>query len=188
MDIKDIITKSSDNVRSAIEIQKNVDLCKIDLMKRLLKTIEEKVNYPRLYLYSDYEYDFDNYIQLRTYYKKQTWPAINYLYRTDSKFNIDIWVRIEIDHIIFIGFCITNDGKKFPLKKDIKKQISNNVGDNIRDSWWINYEYIIETTTNEVPNFKEMNEAAIQLFDKDNFNKFVDICANKIEELLKSDY
>lgn len=42
MEIKDVITKSPENMRSAIAIESSVTECKIDLMEKLFKAIERK--------------------------------------------------------------------------------------------------------------------------------------------------
>lgn len=185
MEIKNVIMKSPDTMRSAIEIQKSVDLCKIDLMKRIFESIEKKVQKQKLN--NEFDYEYDKSIKLHRFYdkKQSTFPGISYLYKKDVEPNIDIWVRLEIDNRIFIGFCIAKEGKwgGDSLSIERKRQLFNNAKCSDKN-WWINDEYILESTENDSPNFKDVNEALLQLFDDDKFNSFVEVCVDKINEFL----
>lgn len=185
MDIKNVIMKSPDNMRSAIAIQKSVDSCKIELMKKLFEGIEKNV--PKTKLNNEFDYAYDNYSKLYKFYdkKQSTWPGLSYLYREGIEPNIDIWVRLEIDNRIFIGFCIVKNGKceGESLTTERKQQLFGDLKFYDK-SWWVADEYISQSNENEPPNFKDINEALIQLFDDDKFNNFIDICVDKINEFL----
>lgn len=185
MDIKNVLMKSPDNMRSAIEIQKSVDSCKIELMKKLFEGIEKKISKTKLN--NGFDYAYNNYSKLYRFYdkKQSTWPGISYLYRKGVEPNIDIWVRLEIDNRIFIGFCIVKDGTcgGEALTTERKKQLFGDLKFYDK-SWWVADEFIMQSDENEPPNFKDINEAFIQLFDDNKLNNFIDICVDKINEFL----
>lgn len=188
MEIKSVLMKSPDNMRNAIEIQKSVDQCKLDLMKKLFESIEKKVQNEKLV--NEFDYAYDNYSRLKKFYdkKQSTWPGLSYLYRENIKTNIDLWVRLEIDNRIFIGFCIgTKDGKWAgdALNIEEKKQLFDKVKCSDKN-WWVNDEYILESSENDSPNFKDANEAFIQLFDDNKFDRFTDVCVEKIKIFLEN--
>lgn len=186
MEIKELIMKSSDNMRSAIAIQKSIDEAKEALIWKLFKTIEEKVDIPKIQ--NEYDYEFDNSKRVHDFYihKYSTCPGINYTYKLAVKPNTDIWVRIEIDYKIVIGYCCPVNGKagKQPLNK---KEISDllHVDDDFVDGWWAYLEYAPNDIENECPDFKCANEPFINLFDEANFEYFTNTCAAKIKEFLK---
>lgn len=186
MEIKSLLMKSPDNMRNAIEIQKSIDQCKVDLMKKLFKTIEKKVQKAKIA--NEFDYAYDNYSKLKKFYdkKQSTWPGLSYLYKENIKTNIDLMVRLEIDNRIFIGFCIVNKNEGTDINTlsiDEKKELFVEVKCSDRSSW-INNEYVLESSINDSPNFKDANEAFLQLFDNNKFDNFVDVCVNKINGFL----
>lgn len=44
-------------------------------------------------------------------YAENKGKKASYLYKQDIKPDIDIWIRIEIDYKVFIGYCIAVNGK-----------------------------------------------------------------------------
>ena len=52
-------------------------------------------------------------------------------------------------------------------------------------SWWVKWWFLptgIEKSSDDVPNFKEMNDAAVRLADIDTRKKFAEMCAGVIAE------
>lgn len=184
VEIIDLLMKSSDNMRSALEIQSSLDAAKTSMIKKLLTDIEEKVKLEKLY--NEYDYEFDNYKKVTGFYhhKYSTKPGISYAYKKSVSEDIDVWVRVEIDSRIFIGYCCPVNGKsgKQPLSYE---QILNILKFTPRVAdWWVYWEHL-PNASNDCPNFKEINnEPYINLFDDKIYSKFIEDCAKRIKELL----
>ena len=186
MEIKDVIMKSPVNMRSAIAIESSVTECKRDLMGNFFKTIEEKVD--RKKLENEYDYAANEGEKVNKFYslKNSTCPGISYLYKTDVKPNIDIWVRIEIEDFIFVGYCVANC-QKWEKQSLSEGEIMNHIkwiDKPVIDNWWAYYEYLPDDNSDETPDFRNANEYYLNLFSKEEFDSFVDICVNKINEFL----
>lgn len=185
MEILNVITKSPENMKNAIAIHNGVDIAKKNLMKKMFAMIEEKVG--RQKLDNEYDYAFNEYKKCNDFYKYRgsTFPGISYLYKSDVKPDVDIWVRIEIDYYIFIGYGCPVNGKpgKQPLsEKEIHRHLP--YGPRV-DNWWAYWEYAPEDNSNQSPDFKEANDAYIRLFDERYLEEFTTTCASKINELMK---
>ncbi len=189
IEIIDIITKNSENMKNAIDIKNAVDKARVDLMKRLFSSIENKIkeNLDVDKLINEYDYSYDNFKKCNGYYSyksSSTCPGISYLYKKNVKDNVDVWVRIEIDEHIFVGYCSPfND--KFENKQLIEMEIQD-LGITPRQAnWWLYWEYVFQNETNSKVNFKNSNEAYFNLFNKDYEEKFVNECTEKVMALLK---
>ena len=122
-------------------------------------------------------------------YDKSTWPGINYFYKHHEASKSDIWVRIEIDHKMFVGYANTLDGKHTPnvVGEDVTKSLVQKTTDGVSGgdkSWWIAWKYITLDYP-ESPDFKNHNEAFYALFDKEYFEKYTGECAKAIVAMLK---
>ncbi|GAA0797548.1 hypothetical protein GCM10008910_20440 [Faecalicatena orotica] len=53
------------------------------------------------------------------------------------------------------------------------------------NNWWAYWEYVPNNDEVQSPDFKEHNQAYYDLFDHVKFDTFVDVCAEKIKNLLK---
>lgn len=184
MEIKELLLSSSDNMRSALAIQSSLNAAKAEQMTRLFLAIEEKVGKEKLQ--NEYDYAYDNFKKIHDFYqhRRSTYPGISYAYKNEVKKDVDVWVRIEIDWNIFVGYCcpvrqkageqpLTNDEIKSVLKKEP-----------CTENWWAYWEYCPSDSEKECPNFKTMNDAWIELFDKEKFDAFVERCAQMILSLL----
>lgn len=185
MEIKNLIMKSPEHMRSANDISIQIEQCKKDMMKKLLEAIEKEAGITKLY--NEYDYADKNYSKIEGYYdyKKSTWPGISYYkenVKSNVKPNVDLWARIEIDNSVFIGYCVVENNKRISL--NTKNEIFKEKG-TLSNDWWLEYEYILESTVSDSPNFKNANEALFQLFDEDKFNNYVKKCVEKINEFTK---
>ena len=125
------------------------------------------------------------------YYKcdKSTWPGINFFYKHHEASKSDIWVRLEIDHKMFVGYANTIDGQHTPnvVGEDLTKSLVQKIKDGEsggEKSWWIAWKYITLVYP-ESPDFKNHNEAFYALFDKKYFDEYAEECAKAIVEMLK---
>jgi hypothetical protein len=186
MEIKDVIMKSPESMRSAVAIENSVTECKIALMEKLLKTIEEQVG--RKKLDNEYDYATNEGEKINKFYsrKSSTYPGISYLYKSAIKPNVDIWVRIEIDDLIFVGYCVPyqqKSGKQCLSEDEIMNHIKW-IDEPVIENWWAYYEILPDDNYDAAPDFRNADEYYLKLFNKDQFDSFVSICVNKINEFL----
>ena len=186
MEIKELLLKSSEHMRSAIAIKNNIDGAKKELMLKLFKAIESKIDVPKLI--NEYDYETDSFKKISEFYSynRSSYPGISYLYKSNIKENIDIWVRVEIDWRIYIGYCCVVDGqsgKQVLMENEIKKIL--NVEPCI-DDWWAYWEFLPVDNEIECPDFKSLNEQYIKLYDDEAFNQFVDVSVQKIRKFLNA--
>lgn len=184
MEIKELLMKSPANMRSATAIEKSIVEAKQELIQKLFKSIEEKVGAKKLDNRFDYEADKGKKISDYYRYSKSSLPGISYLYKQEVKDNVDIWVRVEIDWRLYIGYCcpVKNENAGQQLTdKEIKKILKMEPE---IDSWWAYWELIPNDDESQCPDFKTLNESYFDLYDESKFEDFTTYCAKRIEELL----
>lgn len=196
VEIVDMFLNSSDNMKAAISIKDNVDKARIKVMKKLFEMIEEKVKVEKL---SDKGYDYadNNYVKCEMFYdrKGSTYPGISYMYKANitkpdnQKENVDIWVRLEIDDNIFVGYCCPENGdsncKHLNDNMNIVRKLLKIEPNTDKKGWWVYSEDIIEKNVNASPKFKNHNDAYYQLLNEKYLEEFATTCADRIVELLK---
>ena len=186
MEIRDIMMATPENMRSSIEIERSLKYCKINMIEKLFRAIETQVDKNKLN--NEYDYEYNGAKKVNNFYnhKNSTCPGISYLYKSKVKNDTDIWVRIEIDYKIFVGYCIAVNGKwkKVNLSEDeITKAINGR--ELCIDGWWGYWEYIPNDQESISPDFKTCNNAFVDLFDQKKFEVFTQQCAKRIKELLE---
>ena len=188
-EIVSIISSSKENIKTAIEIEKSLKTCKINMIKKVLESIENRLDSVsnlenKLERYS---YKSNNYSLVNTYYNKKssTYPGLSYfIKKLDDE--VDLLLRFEIDHRLYVGFCTSKNGKAEgqQLDEDQVDKLLFDCGNNI-GGWWIYWEYLPEGNGALSPNFKDFNEAYLNLFDEDKFEKFIDLCEESILKVLQ---
>lgn len=146
----------------------------------------------------DHSIEFDKKIfscneeDIKKYYEsqKRVWPSINikFLDRQKDKINHDIYVRLEVDFRLFIGFIVSDTGEKDVKIIDKKtKELFSQVFDDMKvgreNNWWLVWKYIM--IENEWVDFKSFNDNVIKLANKNNLTQLIKICVETIETLLK---
>lgn len=188
-EIVSVISSSRDNFKSAIEIEKSLKTCKIDMLKKVLEAIEERMDsrFNENDKLSMYSYKNDNFKLVNTYYNKKgsTCPGLSYFIKTLDKKDVDLVLRFEINHHLFAGFC-TPYKNKFDGKKLNKNEINNllDIQENCDNGWWIYWEYLPQFKESIRPDFKDFNEAYFDLFDDHKFKEFIDLCEESILNIL----
>ena len=185
MQVKELLMKSPDHMRSAIAIESSINEVKRDLLERVFKEIENKVEENKLN--NEYDYESSNSKKINDFYRyssKFSYPGISYLYKSNLTKDIDIWVRFEIEWGPYIGFCTSKEGK---LVEDVfsDQQIEKlfNV-EAINDGHWLYYEWLPENDEDVCPDFKSLDDYYLNLYADKNFDDFTTACANKIKEFL----
>ncbi len=188
MEILDVITKNPENMRNAIDIKNCVDKAGINLMKKIFQSVEQRLESKGIKkLYNKYDYADDDFKKCRDFYKyqKSSYPGISYLHKSSVKNDVDIWVRIEIDYAIFIGYCcpVNGEWEKQVLSADEIKKYTGHEAE--IDNWWAYWEYLPNDDEAVCPDFKNADEPFLQLFDNDKCEKFIGVCVDKVVEFLE---
>lgn len=186
MEIVKMLSSKEENMKSAVEIEKSLKTCKLEIIKKVLNAIEERINKEKLL--NKYDYEYNNYNLSNSFYdkKESSYPGISYFCKSLNKSGVDLWLRIEIDHQLFVGYCTPLNGQQQgnQQNKDEIKQILWNIDPRV-DAWWVYSELLPENDENDSPNFKEFNEKYFDLFDEEKFNIFINQCIESIEKMWK---
>lgn len=211
MGLADKLTANSDNLRTALEVARAIDIAKSSVMVKLFQEFEEQMRpiceeyhlieeeRSRWYHYTDQATD-EFYAHAGS-----TYPGLNYVVKNaEIGDGLSLWLRIEVDCRLFAGFCVFNydlesesgvgneqDEISDGLWKVIRYYVSAG-SENTSEKWWADWRYL-PTGSNSaiddidtVPDFKIMNDAAIALTDDDYRIEFVKNCITVLEEILLS--
>lgn len=203
----EVLFESPDYFSVGIEIEKSMKTAKLHLMrlmfgdfKKEMETITSKYG---LELEKDanyYSYDEKQHEKFYDYYSS-TWPGLNYVIKNAKfqKSSLQMWFRIEVDNNLFAGItlfdteAILEDGNlKGNQVNDITAEIIDEAAQYLnRDiitpaDWWFTWCYSNGKRQDadyvDVPNFKEMNQCAIDLVDYQNRQEFVKSAVKNFEE------
>jgi len=200
----DELINSPDGIRASIEIENALNRKKIALLHTIFEEIiartgeEEKLNYdPILNNPWDYKKAIEEYYFHRL--ASSTYPAITYnlgqIEKDQNGNEYYLIIRFEICWKAYIGYAIMKRDKEgnlftenYPSSQLIElaksllvdsSQFQQKKGD-----WWLYWEYITssnqDVTENE-PDFRQLNEAYLLLYNEQNRRDFVD----KVMEMLK---
>lgn len=193
--------------RSGLQIAATMNRTKAELIKKVMrefevqmKPLEEKYDLEKENASGWYRYESTATEEF--YHTYSTYPGLNYVVKNAVfKDDIAMWLRIEVEHNLFAGFCLFNydmmseygkgnqqDEINDELKEEVKQYLE--VEEIQNEAWWLLWNYL-PTGTNggkslweRIPNFKEMNEAAIRLVNVTNRKTFVEESIVTIENTL----
>lgn len=214
MDLSEKILESSSNLRTAIAIADSLNFAKAELMKRLFQEFENQME-PLLKKYNlepEMKSKWYHYKDMATedyyaYKRNTTYPGLNYVISSvNLGGGLSLWLRIEIEYRLLGSLCVFNYAANSDNGYEIGNQcddISDALWKKLRgiillpeeksnDGWSIIWRFLPTGTDNprgtneKVPNFKIMNEAAIELADDDKRKEFVARSIKVIEEKLLS--
>ena len=193
MNIDNSLINSSADIRAALIIEEAIDRKKIALIHDIFEGIREALE-------DDDRFDLDHILnkswnnekRIKEYYdqKKSSYPGLNYnlgsLGTDDTGKEYYFVLRFEIDYHAFVGYGIWTVDKNNNLEPlnnpsdallaKIKALIPGKNLPSIGKDWWIDWEYIFSNNkdVNEAgPNFKDMNEYYIALYDKEPKEEFI---------------
>ena len=200
MEIKDLLINSKENMESAYKINEAFESAKTDVMMRLFEEIKaamrEKNIEPLEEQYRCYEKHCKDYYKTKNT-KEEVRPGLNYFWKSakKGKVNIDIWLRIEIDHRLYVGLYIATDGedKKRTLnQKEIEEILGDLKPDPLSTDWRIYWRYLLDEGDNgseikeKTPNFRALNQAFYDLCDEHKRKEFVEKAVEIIIELMEN--
>ncbi|MBQ4650832.1 MAG: PD-(D/E)XK nuclease family protein [Firmicutes bacterium] len=204
--IKKQILVDSNSFKAAVNIEKTMIAAKIELTEKVFEEFEIQMD--SLIEKKDYMFTKDKswyYYKdcISDYYSKEksTWPGITYIL-DDTKINSGkkIIFRFEMDDILYGGFWLCKVNKfstvveeVYPLTKNDKNNIQDFLNiENFFDAHTFCSINLPESEINEEdysddnPDFREMNDAAINLVDEEYRKEFVRKTINVIQEKLFS--
>lgn len=192
----DEMINSSDGVKAAMEIEKSLNRKKTSLIltiyeEILTRTSKEIIFYfdPKLNEPWDYKQAIKEYYLKKT--SSSTYPALTYnlglLESLDEGAEYYLILRYEIGWCSYAGLAIMKrdkDGNLFTVDNP-SEELVNKAKLLLKDSsqvssgkdWWLYWEYVCSNNTKKVanePDFRNMNEAYLALFDEDGRKKYVD--------------
>lgn len=136
-----------------------------------------------------FDYRSKNYDKVERYYHVKTSTNPGLSYKTAKRINSkDIWFRIELGQYLYCGL-VTSKGGDWVQCDLTEKEIQELVGFDARiDGWWLFWEWlpVDDDSEDSTPNFKQANELYFELFDEEGFEKFIQNCMVRINEVLKS--
>jgi len=182
MEMIQLLSKSSENMRNAEAIVSSLNACKSDMIFNLLKAIEKGIGREKL---SHMDYEENGGHLVKTYYDKKhpNYPSLNYLFAKVRK-NVEIWFKIEVGWDLYAGLCVVTDGEhKGWTLTDEECERFNVSAYNKKDDWWSN-KWTHLPSEDERPHFKNTEvDNFYKLFDKDYFDEFVEKCVTLINNL-----
>lgn len=189
--ISNLISGNSEAFAAASAIADNVQEAKKEIMYNFFSSLELKLAILGLdyeVVEDKYNYRYNNNEAIKKFYNgRKTWPSLTYRCKRidDTK---EIWFRIEVDHNLYCGFVVAengdNPGELVMSQEEIERHVEVPLGF-FDDSWWFYWEYLLNDEEKSTPNFVNTNDVMINLFDKEYFGKFVDMCVSRIIELTK---
>lgn len=205
MQVAEKLLETEQNFRSMLVIEHAAKKAKAKLIYILMQELEVQME-PLLNKYGLIQEQKYNWYPYKTqateaFYaqRESTYPGINYLFKNIClPEGLQLWLRIEVDYKLFAGLCLfdTKTGEEFPVEGLQSKQIQSireklvsylNLEHAQYMAWWVQWWYLPTASDNDkltdyaVPDFKEMNEAAIVLSDREKRMQFVSKCVEMID-------
>lgn len=198
--VSDELCKTEGLLRAGIQIESSIDEAKSKVMKKFFEEIEiqmqpiaEKYGFVREERIKWYEYR-DNANRSFYYNSNSTYPGINYVVK-NAKLNngYELWFRIEIGDVLYAGFCVfdpneeSDEGRgcQVDVYSDETRDLLENILNELeQDDWWANWWYLPtgeRRISNNIPNFKCMNDVAISLANDEVRKKFILSCIEQID-------
>lgn len=184
-EIVNVISSSRENIKSAIEIEKSLETCKINIIKKVLEALEERLD--NKFNEKDKVLN-DYYKSLTTYYNKKgstssksTCIGLSYFIKKLDKKNDDLLLKLGIDeeNYLIVGFYTPEiELNEIEINDLLKKHEACSGGG------WIYWEFLPYDNEAKCPKFKDFNEVYYDLFDEIKFNEFIDDCENSILKFL----
>lgn len=193
----EILYESADYFNAGIQIEKSMKTAKLKLIRLVFDDIKVEMGKiaPKYGLELETDalyYLYDEKRHEKFYDCDTTYPGLNYVVR-NAKFqkeSLQMWFRVEVDYNLFAGFCLF-DIEAEPKDGNLKGYQVDNISVEIideaaqylnrdiimTDAWWVTWCYSNGKRQPDnyidVPNFKQMNQCAIELVDNQKRKDFV---------------
>lgn len=190
MEMMGAISRSSETMRVATEIEQALPSSRIDMLCKLFKSLDARLSraYPSMHEMEDifdYKYkDKQGGSRLSKFYDQRasTFPGISYPFTSAN--GRDIRFRIEVEQRLYAGFYeYKKDREGGEMLTGCKDALLHTEEKGLTDGYWC---YLPGET--DVPNFKDYNEAFYELFDPERFEGFLEKCIERMREILPCFY
>ena len=180
-DISKAISANATSIESAIAIKNTLNDAFIQKMNELFKCFKEVISkeLPELELIES-ESDYKKLTSAYYDKKSSTNPRISYKIKS---FDDEVVFRIEIDYRMFWGIYSDKDTLSQNTISQLKKHFG--ITEKPRDEEWLYWEYMPENREDSCPNFKQENQALLDLFDDKLLDDFIKTSVNEIKNRLK---
>ena len=185
----EIISENSKTFEAACAISENLDAAKEQMLLKLFEALDEGMKTFGMEgerVTNEFDYRYNDCESIRRFYRKgKTYPALTYRYKTIDETK-EIWLRIEVDHRLFWGFVLSENGEnpgKLVLSDEEIKRIMN-LSKLYKEHWWFYWEYLSVDDEDKSPNFVYPNDVLMKLFDQEYFEKFVSDCIKQIGKFI----
>jgi hypothetical protein len=193
MELKSLIMGSSRNFKSALQIESIAKSCKIEMLKKFFRAIEnemsdrQKVKLDTLKQYDYYESTRSNVFYNNELKQESECPGLSYMFHEDVEPGKHLIFRIELDQELIAGIVVCN--QEWTVKKATSiiglDKLKNLVPDPsllLDYHWWVVRETISDD--DNFINFKApYNDRYFDLYDSKIFDEIVSDCMKKIEDL-----
>lgn len=201
----EILCESEDYFRSGLQIEKSAKAAKLRLIRQVFDDFREEMNEITAHYGLEPEirahyYSYENAYHQKFYDCYSTYPGLNYIVKGAEfqKSSLQMWFRIEIEHRLFAGLCLFDteaepqENQKGYQVNDITPGLVEEAARYINkdminpEDWWFSWCYSNgkRQADDTVPDFKEMNYAAIALSDHRKRKEFVKCAVKNFEESL----
>lgn len=200
-EIAEVALASEVSLRTVLDIEHSMPTIKITLLRHVMEELEAQMDKCAAELSLEREKKFCYWE-----YKDYIYGGINYVL-TDVSLSKgrELWLRIDFDDkegTLYAGLCIFETEKTgteglgseaAAISKKLEKELSQFITpefDNAFD-WWYTWWYLptgsasLQRDRKYIPNFVNINEAAVRLADEKKRKKFVKECVKRIEKKLK---
>lgn len=209
LEVSEQLLASEQNFRSMLLIEQAATKAKARLLYQVMEELEEQMQ-PLLKKYGlvpetdTFWYDYREQATAEFYAQREsTYPGLNYLFETVRlPDGIRLWLRIEIEYKLFAGICLfdAEKGEEFDCSnlqnssfQHINKELASylDLSKAACEGWWILWWYLpiasdyAKGNMALVPDFKEMNEAAIALSGGEKRRQFAKMCVEVIDSELE---
>lgn len=204
----EVLYESADFFSAGIQIEKTMKAAKLKLIRLVFDDFKEEMDMAASKYGLELEkdaiyYSYDEKQHEKFYDCYSTYPGLNYVVKkaTFQKSSLQMWFRIEVEHNLFAGISLF-DTEAIPKDGNSKGYQVNDITTEIIDeaahylnrdiitpsNWWLAWCYPNgkrqDDYYDDVPDFKHMNQCAINLVDNQKRTEFVKNAVMVFEEQL----
>lgn len=202
----EILYESPDYFGTGIQIEKSMKTAKLHLMRLVFDDFKEEMGK----IASKYGLELEKDAIYYSYEEKQhdkfydcysTYPGLNYVVKNArfTQSSLQMWFRIEVEHNLFAGIAlfdteaVSQDGNRKGYQvNEITEELIEEAAQYLdRDvmtpaDWWFTWCYPNgkrqDAYYDDVPDFKHMNQCAVDLVDRQKRKEFVGNTVKVFEE------
>jgi hypothetical protein len=205
-----ILYESSDFFNAGVQIEKIMKSAKLKLMRLVFDNLKTEMNKiaPKFGLELENKFNYYSYEDIKRHEKfydsaNSTYPGLNYVIKKAKfkKANLQMWFRIEIAENLYAGITLFDTeaepqcgySRGYEVDSISAKQINEAAKYLNKDiimptDWWLTWCYpngkLQDDYYADVPNFKDMNQCAINLVNIQNRTEFVENAVKVFEKQL----